>query len=194
MKDEKRYWLEQGLEHCVEWCTENLIEPPTVHVEPGRPNVASCAYYREGHIWIYPKACATLGYGGPAWSWPGYLVDRTPYGVLAHELGHHVDCTKYTGRVPRGVLSDELRRKSKEPPITSYCPDTSEWFAEMFRLFVTNPDLLKHVRPMMFALLDARFDSVETRPWQQVLRKSKRHLDAVCEDLACIWAMRSSGS
>ncbi|TWA73960.1 hypothetical protein FBZ83_12627 [Azospirillum brasilense] len=80
-----------------------------------------------------------------------------PYGVLAHELGHHVDVLRSTtvDRY-RGNFSADLRRQASEPKLTNYCPDDGEWFAEMFRLFVTNPDLLRGLRPRTYAALIER--------------------------------------
>jgi hypothetical protein len=177
MSDEKYRLIGKGTARVLRWCKLNSIDPPEIHVEEGKPRVASCAYYRDGHIWIYPSACATLGKGGPAWSWPGYIVDRTPYGVLCHELGHHVDQTKYEG-VPRGHYSRYMRLKSgHEPPITSYAPDDAEWFAEMFRLFVTNPQLLKLIRPASYRLMRNRWRVLHAK-WQDVLHESPRHLHA----------------
>lgn len=174
---ERAYWLAKGMQRVYRWCKLNRIEPPKIHTPPGQPRVASCAYYRDGHIWIYPEACARLGRGGLAWSWPGYVVDRTPFGVLAHELGHHVDQTKYHG-VPRGQFSSWIRLKSAhEPPITTYAPDDTEWFAEMFRLFVTNPQLLKLIRPKTYHLMRLRWKVLHRR-WQDLLAASPRHLNA----------------
>ena len=118
----------------------------------------TCAYYRSDTITICLPVCGRLGLGGPAWSWPGHAVDRTPYGVVAHELGHHVDMLLSSERDRyRGDFSQRIRSASpKEAPLTGYCPDAGEWFAEMFRLFVTNPHLLLALRPSTYSnLLDA---------------------------------------
>lgn len=129
-----------------------------------------CAYYRAGVITISLNACAAVGRAGPAWSYPGYTVDRTPYGVLAHELGHHVDYTKSTvkGRY-YGDYSVKMRAETGEAKLTNYCPNDAEWFAEIFRLFVTNPELLRYLRPKTYAALRKDFEPPEKRSWAQVL-------------------------
>ncbi len=43
-----------------------------------------CAYYRANTTTICVKKCAGIGYAGQQWSYPGYTVDRTPYGVNSH--------------------------------------------------------------------------------------------------------------
>lgn len=43
--------------------------------------------------------------------------------------------------------------ESGELPITSYAPNPAEWFAEIFRLFVTNHGLLKQLRPKTYNIL-----------------------------------------
>ena len=106
-----------------------------------------------------------------AWSYPGYVIDRTPHGVLAHELGHHVDCTLSTKKGSYGGdFSQQMRVKVNEPKLTNYCPNDWEWFAEMFRLFVTNSDLLRVVRPRTYSALCERFQPVITAGWRDVLR------------------------
>lgn len=122
----------------------------------------TCGYYRPTTISIMVDKCAKPAGFGRQWSWPGYIIDRTPYGVMAHELGHHVHCT---------VLgwSTDIQETSGEVPLTNYCPNPGEWFAEMFRLFVTNPDLLSIVRPITYGLFTHEFQPVELRTWNEVL-------------------------
>lgn len=140
-----------------------------------------CAYYRDNVIRIDLKACALIGTAGRQWSYPGYTVDRTPYGVLCHELGHHVD--RAHGRSP-GVLSPAAYVFADEPAVSSY-PDVysgtmriSEWWAEGFRLFVTNPDLLRLVRPRTYEAIRGTFKPVETRTWDQVIEADRQKLVA----------------
>ena len=132
--------------------------------------VGACAYYRQDQIAICLDACAPIGWGGRALSYPGNISDRTPYGVLAHELGHHYDF--YAGS-KRGdywsEFSASLRVRTREKPITSYAPDDAEWFAEIFRLFVTNPDLLRIIRPKTFEALLTRLTPLFSDTWQSRL-------------------------
>jgi len=69
-------------------------------------------------------------------------------------------------------------RQTGEKPITSYAPNPNEWFAEIFRLWVANPDLLRKIRPKVAALLDARWKTVEPRSFEEVLAKVPRQLQA----------------
>lgn len=99
------------------------------------------------------------------WNWPGSVTDRTPFGVLAHELGHHADY-RHSGVLGLrrstygGEYSGLVRKSSGEPPITSYCPDDGEWFAEVMRVFVTNGELLRLLRPRAYRLLRERWSPV----------------------------------
>jgi len=62
------------------------------------------------------------------------------------------------------------RAETQEPALTSYCPNDHEWWAEMFRLFMTNSDLLRLVRPKTYSLfLRMGLVPFETRPWEEVL-------------------------
>jgi hypothetical protein len=67
-----------------------------------------------------------------------------------------------------------LYRETKEAPISGYAPNVNEWFAEIFRLFVTNPDLLRLLRPKMYERLKDRFKIVEDRPWDQIVTMERQ--------------------
>jgi hypothetical protein len=43
---------------------------------------------------------------------------------------------------------------------------------------VTNPDLLKAIRPKIYSLFEAEWKSVEVRPWREVLAAVPRQLKA----------------
>jgi hypothetical protein len=123
-----------------------------------------CAYYRpHTGIIIYVTKCARPN---QLYSWPSHISDRTPYGVVAHELGHHFDCEL-------GNVASQVRSEAGEERLTSYCPNDAEWFAEMFRLFITNPALLAAVRPRTYAAL---VQGLALRPavagsWRTVLQR-----------------------
>lgn len=163
--------FQNGLALLQEFCEANAIPMPPVRQNIMASRMGACAYYREHEITIWVPACASIGYGGRAWSYPGYVIDRTPYGVLQHEIGHAADLRM--GESRRAYWSDfstKLRKASGEVKLTNYCPNDAEWFAEMFRLFVTNSDLLKRVRPRTYALLKEHFKPVIDKPWRKVLK------------------------
>lgn len=167
----KMVLLEKGTKLLRNFCTLNGIKPFDIHVvQPGERyyNFNSCAFYLNGAIYIMPAKCAPAGNGVRAWSWPGNTVDRTPYGVLQHELGHYLDDQHdSTLSIEWGKLYDK--------PLTNYhgtrgCSAMAEDFAEIFRLFVTNPNLLRRIRPKSWRYLAARFVTAEKRSWYNVLR------------------------
>jgi len=168
--------LQAGIDRMTAWCGLNApIKPPTVVVASDPDEYfGTCAYYRFCVIYIWPPACAAIGRAGRAWSYPGHSVDRTPFGVLQHELGHHVDLAHGAAG---GTYGTAWRTQTGDKPLTGYCDNDNEWFAEMFRLFVTNPDLLSHLRPKTHALMAARWRSVETRDWESVLAGADRQLE-----------------
>lgn len=161
-----------GVERMKVFCDLNGLPVPTCE-NSARADwiVGACAYYREDGIRICTDACAWPGTAGRAWSWPGYVIDRTPYGVIQHELGHHVDFLKAIKR--RGAyysdFSIELRERTGEPPITSYAPNDGEWFAEIMRLFITNPNLLQCLRPKTFEAIRAELAPAVDGKWEEVL-------------------------
>ncbi|MCB2200853.1 hypothetical protein KQI63_15720 [bacterium] len=168
----KRELLALGVDILQRFCAANDLKPPSIEpVDRAGWPFNHCGYYRLDVIVICPEKCAHVGSAGRAWSYPGYTVDRTPYGVLQHELGHHADVL-LSSRVAggfRGDFSEQIRALSSEEPLTGYCPNSAEWFAEMFRLFVTNPDLLHLIRPRTWNLLREYFVQAHSKSWQTVL-------------------------
>jgi hypothetical protein len=157
----------------AEFCAANHLSTPAITQVPGdRWRFGrTCAYYREDVITICLAQTASPGYGGMAWSWPGYVIDRTPYGVIQHELGHHVDFTISDQKgAYGGDFSSKLRTLTREERLTNYCPNDWEWFAEIFRLFVTNSDLLREVLPQTYKHLRELYKPVVDAPWAEVLR------------------------
>jgi hypothetical protein len=176
--------FQAGAAIAKNFCDLNGICMPTIErLNPSQRHyhLGTCAYYRPTTIHVMVEKCANRGFGGRAWSWPGYAIDRTPYGVIQHELGHHVDTVK-TGEVTRENLQERLFSKkiwerSQEAPLTGYLgtdkhPATfwMEWFAENFRLFVTNPDLSRLLRPKFYReMLGSEIRPVLLGEWDEVL-------------------------
>lgn len=169
----KQDMLAAGVARMQAWCALNAIAAPRVEVTREPEMFGTCAFYRDSVIYISPAACAGIGRAGRAWSYPGHTVDRTPFGVIQHELGHHVD--RAHGARP-GVYSSAWRAATGERPLTGYCDNDNEWFAEMFRLFVTNPTLLGSLRPATYALMASTWQSVEPRHWERVLAGADRQI------------------
>jgi len=169
--ESKQSMLERGKDLATRFCRANGINAPQVEeVQQVDWRFGACAYYRANVTTICVAKCAGAGYTGMQWSFPGYTVDRTPYGVIQHELGHHVDMTfSDAKRLYYGDFSQGMRKTSGEDPITTYCPNDGEWFAEMFRVFVTNPDLLRLLRPRTHAALTFCFKPVFDDTWRERL-------------------------
>lgn len=159
----------QGLSLLNSFCATNALPVPEV-TAIARADWRSrhmCAYYRPVYIHICVSRCAAIGLAGRNWSYPGYVIDRTPFGVLQHELGHHVDTQRSSYRRRYSV---ELRQQTRDEPITSYAPNAGEWFAEMIRLFITNPNLLAQLRPRTHeALLRSGLKPVVSGKWETIL-------------------------
>lgn len=164
----------RGLAVMGQFCELNSLPTPVVvQADSKEWAFGVCAYYRKDVTTICLSRCASIGTAGMQWSYPGHSVDRTPYGVLQHELGHHVDFISSTKRGAYfGDFSIAMRKRVGEEPLTSYCPNDAEWFAEMFRLFVTNPDLLLHLRPRTHADLAERFKPLFHDGWRERISKA----------------------
>lgn len=103
----------------------------------------------NGTVIVDPDACATPAEGiAMRWSFPGYKIDRTPVGVVAHEVGHHVDhMLGYPSRTA------EWRSAMRGDKVSSYEPNASEAFAESMRILITNFFFLGAVAPKRFMFL-----------------------------------------
>lgn len=98
------------------------------------------------------------------WSAPGYKADRTPYGVVCHETGHHVHALRL-----RNVDVTDWR---DEPDVSGYEPNRSERIAEALKLMIGNPDLLRLGRPIRFrTLVMAGLTPATDANWFDVLRE-----------------------
>lgn len=164
--------LTNGLNVMGSFCKANGMAAPRIRaVDLHAWRLGACAYYRAGTTSICVARCAHIGTSPRQWSYPGYTVDRTPYGVVQHELGHHVDLMRGQRKGPYwSEFSSAVRGQSGEARITTYCPNDAEWFAEMFRVFVTNPDLLKLLRPRTHRELSCSFTPVFTDTWRDRLK------------------------
>src|SRR5437879_1611994 len=90
--DDKGRLLARGQDVMLAFCDFNEIPAPAVRPRDSATwAFSACAFYRSHRIAICVQRCAAIGTAGRQWSFPGYTVDRTPYGVVQHELGHHVD-------------------------------------------------------------------------------------------------------
>lgn len=174
-----------GVKLAERFCEVNALPMPAVNrIEKGDWHFSVCAFFRpdvptralrDNGISICVEECAEASTGSSPMrrSWPGFITDRTPTGAIAHEIGHHADWTAGSARRTYwSEYSSQVRKRSKEKKLTSYCDGDHEWFAEMFRLFVTNPDLMRIVRPATFRILLERWKPVVETTWLETLGRS----------------------
>lgn len=175
--------IEKGRERVRQFCEANdLVVPAVVVADRTHWLVNACAYYRpdtpKNRKWggvgvnLCVELCARCATEGwyRNWNWPGCVTDREPYGVICHELGHHVDW--HLGSQQGVYWSDYgkwVMEHSGERPITSYAPNHAEWFAEICRLFVTNPALLRLIRPRAYELMRQKLEPIGHADWRYEL-------------------------
>ena len=181
---------ELGIRRVRAFCLLNNIPLPPIHLVLKKDwFVSACAFYRPdieqnqrwldkipGHgvgINICVEHCAhpCTQEQPRAWSWPASPIDRTPYGVLCHELGHHCDWITSTRKGSYGGdYGISVQQQAGEPPLTNYAGENGwEYFAEAMRLFITNPDLLRNLRPRVYVILLARWKPLTSQRWVDVL-------------------------
>ncbi len=142
--------------------------------EPTRNNqrllhfIGTCGFYRRSVVHVSVARCASPAKAPMSrmWSYPRHKIDRTPIGVVAHEVGHHVDTM--LGYPSRSIPKDLWRR-----PVSGYEPNASELFAESMRLFILNPHLLKSGSPLRYEFLRGLGLQPATRQkWDTKLKKA----------------------
>jgi len=120
----------------------NDIETPKICIK--KINAAGYYIIKSKIIEINNITTSPVKTPGYKWSFPGYKADMTFMGILCHEFGHHIYYTKK-------IKSKEYKLYlEKEINVSSYEPNIDEKFAEAFKLFLTNPDLLKKGRPKRY--------------------------------------------
>lgn len=139
---------EKSVEHIQDFLKKNNLPVPEfiMHEYPDAKNkFQKVGHYSRKEGKVYLNVANTrnpvMNPGGMQWSYPGYKVDKTPLGVLAHEIGHHID---------HSMKFDENSFPYKGEKVTGYEPTVHEAIAESLRLFILNPDLLKTVAPKRY--------------------------------------------
>jgi hypothetical protein len=150
-------------------------------------------FYDSGTRQIYVNLKASLPpvkTPGFSWSFTGYKADLTAPGVLAHEVGHHVQNMLELGRVGRVEivrLMNDVRKH--EPQVSSYEPNIDESFAEAMKLFILNPELLRVGRPKRWSVLTnvLGLKPLHDEDWRCILQHAHVRLIAAAEN----WIARS---
>lgn len=161
----KQDLFDAGLKRSFELLDQSNVKRPRVVSTTLRRN--SGVYYRDhgGKVLVDLRKCSSLttNPGGYRWSFPGYKIDRTPYGVVAHEIGHHVDAIF-------GYPSRRLPRGWNHKRISGYEPNDAESFGETMKLFITNPDMLRSGAPVRYNYVTSLgLRAIDETPWHDVL-------------------------
>lgn len=164
-RETKEKLLYKGIELIERFSEENGIKMPKVFIISNKNNIYGL-FYPKNVIHVNMKLCRppvkTPGYD---WSFPGYVQDLTPYGILAHEFGHYIS----------DMLGKKFRknfvniRKMEENVTSTDDRGLDEKMAEAARLFITNPDLLKRGRPLRYEIFSQHYTPIVRNRWKTVL-------------------------
>lgn len=164
IKKGERHTVEEARELVARFLDANPAVSKTLTLRfPANHRMQCRGYYRQHLLTVFTEQATKPGTG---YSWPGHISDRTLLGVTAHELGHHVHLTRPD--------VEEISKGLPGPAVTGYEPNDLERFAETFRIFLLNPDLLARGRPARYAFLTdfCGLRPIETRPWQEILAEA----------------------
>lgn len=138
----RRVLFNSGINLINEFSLLNDIPKVTVKVQEDSGEGLKGYYYdNSSTLYILLENCSRIN---PMYSFPGFTSNATAQGVVVHEYGHYLTSGKFK---PFKESLKSVKKRINEPCITSYCSNTKEWFAEQLKLFITNPELLKLIRP-----------------------------------------------
>lgn len=191
---EKHEAYQEARELCDSFLERNELPQPKRYLTtpddsrrpPGRNPWSVNGWYWNDTIFVNVKRSKTpVKTPGFAWSYTGFKADMTAPGILAHELGHYVKdiIDQKIDRKHRAVFRKNIQAISEvEPNVSSYEPNADERWAEAFRLFVLNPDLLRVGRPVRYDFfLHLRLRPVNPLPWREVLANAHPKLIKAAE-------------
>ena len=164
--EKKEYLLQKGIKLSRIFCEENGLKVPEYKMldESRRKIDGYCGLYTKNTVHVSVKRSAFMAPMAfcRQWSFPGYRIDRTPYGVVAHETGHHVDACL-------GIPSRRFPKTKKQ--VSNYEPSKSEAFAESLKIFITNPTLLQAGIPERYNFIIALgIKPVITRHYTELMK------------------------
>ena len=186
---DRKIAYEQAKKQCREFLGTNKLR------EPGRWGTEMPTKKYEKNFGLYTHSrggsvCVNLKKSRPPvktpgfqWSYTGYKSDLTAPGILAHEVGHHIDALFASELSPgdrRTTWATWNRVRQFEPRVSSYEPNDSEAFAESMKLFILNPDLLRTGRPLRYKFLTEALQlaPVHDLSWHQILVNAHPKLHA----------------
>lgn len=177
-KETKEELLYKGLELMELFCERNGIKTPHVFINSGLNFSYYGAFYYKNIIHINMKSCRPpVKIPGYDWTFPGYVQDLTPYGILAHELGHYI-----SDMLGKKFRKNFVNIKRLENNVTSSDErGLDEKMAEAARLFITNPDLLKRGRPIRYEIFRNHYEPVINSRWKTILKYAHPKIHTAAE-------------
>jgi hypothetical protein len=177
-EEKKEELLMKGLELIERFSDLNRIKTPLVFIDSTIKS-AYGVFYPNNVIHVNLKVCRPpVKVPGYDWTFPGYVQDLTPYGILAHEFGHYIS----------DMLGKEFRKnfvniKRIEDNVTaSDDRGLDEKMAEAARLFITNPDILKRGRPIRYRIFSEHYEPVVRNRWKNVLKHAHPKIHTAAEN------------
>lgn len=149
---------QKGMAHIKAFAASNLLPMPyngfklVPDASEWPLDQPSC--YTDQRVYIHVRSCPEVSQK----SCPAAVLDDTPYGRLAFEYAHHIESTL--------AVALEMEARSYEKALTK---NGREWFGSGLRLFITNPHLLKLVRPKTYAELRTHFHPIVKTNYIQTL-------------------------
>lgn len=165
---------------------EYLLAPDEKRKPPGHNPWHNNGWYWRGVVFVnLARSRPPTKTPGFAWSFTGFKADLTAPGILTHEVGHHVhaELDKRIDAKHRKIMLGCLRGIARrEPAVSGYEPNAHEVMAEMQRLFILNPMLLKEGRPLRYMFITGLgLKPLHDVPWRDVLKHAHPRIISAAE-------------
>jgi len=148
-KHKKLSLFELGAKLSQDFCRNNNIPVPEYKIQSLDSTGLYLSQTRNRNAQILVNLDATANPvenpGHMRWSHPAWKTDRTPFGVVLHETGHHLELIMRQKGFWKAYDWTTISLRGKK--VSGYEPNDSEAFAETMRLFIGNPDLLRLAIP-----------------------------------------------
>jgi hypothetical protein len=166
---------EEASRPLVRFFEINNMEPPKMVFDsiPMDPRHLGIYIKSKKQLEVYPSRCRGKS---------GGLEDMSVLGVAAHEASHHVNELLGWKKVNNAFWN----AWQQEPPISDYAKTSRpEDFAEACRLFITNPELLRLLRPFRYKFMSEslKLKPVEERSWDEVIEYDLEMVSKIQEKL-----------
>lgn len=186
---DKQKMFERTTKHCREFLKHNRIRAPKIISPPlelkrklikedcqdeSVPASIYGLYYPDDEVVYAFTSTTKVPVKTPGWSWsfPCSKSDLTVIGIVAHEVGHHIENVRITKPKDIWRMKSVMENSTGISGYDCSGKDPYEAIAESLRLFILNPHLLRVGRPKRWDYItrELKLKHTVNAPWRVILK------------------------